>query len=62
MFVAGPSPGGSCSLGLPNGGYRILQEALLASLGGNYALGEELKNLDALTADVTETDVRAVLA
>lgn len=48
-------------LKLPSGGYRIPQGALLASLGGNYALGDELDELDARTAEVTEDDVRGAL-
>jgi len=48
-------------LRLPSGGYRIPQGALLASLGGTYALGNELDELDARTADVAEDDVRAAL-
>jgi excisionase family DNA binding protein len=34
-------------LRLPGGGYRIPQGALLASLGKNYALGDELEEIDA---------------
>jgi len=48
-------------LKLPGGGYRIPQGALLASLGGNYALGDELEEIEARTAGVTEDDVRAAL-
>lgn len=48
-------------LRLPGGGYRIPQGALLASLGGNYALGDELAEIDAGTAGVTEDEVRAAL-
>lgn len=48
-------------LKLPSGGYRIPQGALLASLGGNYALGDELEELDARMAGVTEDEVRAAL-
>ena len=48
-------------LRLPGGGYRIPQGALLASLGGNYSLGDELAEIDAATAGVTEDDVRAAL-
>jgi excisionase family DNA binding protein len=48
-------------LKLPSGGYRIPQGALLASLGGNYALGDELEEIDARMAGVTEDEVRAAL-
>lgn len=48
-------------LRLPGGGYRIPQGALLASLGGNYALGDELEEIDARMAGVTEDEVRAAL-
>jgi excisionase family DNA binding protein len=48
-------------LRLPSGGYRIPQGALLASLGGNYALGDELDEIDARMAGVTEDEVRAAL-
>ena len=48
-------------LKLPGGSYRIPQGALLASLGGNYALGDELEQIDARMAGVTEDDVRAAL-
>lgn len=48
-------------LKLPGGSYRIPQGALLASLGGNYALGDELDEIDARMADVTEDEVRAAL-
>lgn len=48
-------------LKLPSGGYRIPQGALLASLGGNYALGDELEEIDARTEGVTEDDVGAAL-
>lgn len=48
-------------LKLPGGGYRIPQGALLASLGGNYALGDELEKIDARMAGVTEDEVRAAL-
>lgn len=48
-------------LKLPGGGYRIPQGALLGSLGGNYALGEELEEIDARTTGITEDDVRATL-
>jgi len=48
-------------LRLPGGGYRIPQGALLASLGGNYALGDELEEIDARMARVTEDEVRAAL-
>ena len=48
-------------LRLPSGGYRIPQGALLASLGGNYALGDELEEIDARMAGVTEDEVRAAL-
>lgn len=48
-------------LRLPGGGYRIPQGALLASLGGNYALGDELAQIDAGAAGVTEDEVRAAL-
>jgi len=46
---------------LPSGGYRIPQGALLASLGGNYALADELDELDERTGGVGEDDVRAAL-
>ena len=48
-------------LRLPGGGYRIPQGALLASLGGNYALGDELEEINARMAGVTEDEVRATL-
>jgi excisionase family DNA binding protein len=48
-------------LRLPGGGYRIPQGALLASLGGNYALGDELEEIDARMAGVTEDEARAAL-
>ncbi len=48
-------------LRLPGGGYRIPQGALLASLGGNYELGDELEEIDARMADVTEDEVRGAL-
>lgn len=48
-------------LRLPSGGYRIPRGALLASLGGNYALGDELQDLDARMAEVTEEELRAAL-
>jgi excisionase family DNA binding protein len=48
-------------LRLPGGGYRIPQGALLASLGGNYALGDELEEIDARMTGVTEDEVRARL-
>jgi excisionase family DNA binding protein len=48
-------------LKLPGGGYRIPQGALLASLGGNYALGDELEEIDAGMAGVTEDEVRGAL-
>ncbi len=48
-------------LKLPSGGYRIPQGALLASLGGNYSLGDELEEIDARTTGVTEDQVRAAL-
>ncbi len=48
-------------LKLPSGGYRIPQSALLAALGGNYALGDELEEIDARTTRVTEDQVRAAL-
>lgn len=48
-------------LKLPGGGYRIPQGALLASLGGNYALGDELEQIDAAMAGVSEDQVRAAL-
>lgn len=48
-------------LKLPGGGYRIPQGALLASLGGNYDLGDELAEIDASTAGVTEDEVRAAM-
>ena len=46
-------------LRLPGGGYRIPQGALLASLGGNYSLGDELAEIDARTTGLTEDEVRA---
>jgi excisionase family DNA binding protein len=48
-------------LKLPSGGYRIPAGALLASLGGNYALGDELEQLDERMAGVSEDEVRAAL-
>ena len=48
-------------LKLPSGGYRIPQGALLASLGGNYSLGDELEEIDARMAGVTEDEIRAAL-
>jgi excisionase family DNA binding protein len=48
-------------LRLPGGGYRIPQGALLASLRGNYPLGDELEEIDARMAGVTEDEVRAAL-
>jgi hypothetical protein len=48
-------------LRLPSGGYRIPVGALLASLGGNYALGEELDQIEERMAGVSEDDVRAAL-
>lgn len=44
-------------LRLPSGGYRIPQGALLASLGGNYALAVELEEIDARGDGVSEEDV-----
>ncbi len=35
--------------------------SLLASLGGNYALGDELEEIDARTAGLTEDQVRTAL-
>ena len=46
---------------LPGGGYRIPQGALLASLGGNYALGDELEEIEARSAGATEDEVRAAI-
>lgn len=48
-------------LRLPGGGYRIPRGTLLALLGGNYALGDELAEIDAGTVGVTEDEVRAAL-
>ena len=48
-------------LRLPGGGYRIPQGALLASLGGTDQLGDELEEIDARMADVTEDEVRGAL-
>lgn len=48
-------------LKLPSGGYRIPQGALLASLGGNYALADELEETEARMAGVSEDEVRAAL-
>lgn len=48
-------------LKLPSGGYRIPQGALLASLGGNYPLGDELEEIDAAMAGVSEDQARAAL-
>jgi len=49
-------------LKLPSGGYRIPQASLLASLRGTYDLASEIAALDERFADVTEDQVRAVLA
>jgi excisionase family DNA binding protein len=48
-------------LRLPSGGYRIPVGALLASLGGNYVLGDELEQIEERMGDVSEDDVRAAL-
>ena len=48
-------------LKLPGGGYRIPQGALLASLGGNYALGDELEQIDTALAGISDDQVRAAL-
>jgi excisionase family DNA binding protein len=48
-------------LRLPGGGYRIPVGALLASLGGNYALDEELVQIDQHTADVSEEELSEAL-
>lgn len=48
-------------LRLPGGGYRIPQGALLASLGGNYSLGDELEQIDDAMAGVSEDEVQAAL-
>jgi excisionase family DNA binding protein len=48
-------------LKLPRGSYRIPQGALLASLRGNYNLGEELRELDEGNAELTEEQVIAEL-
>jgi excisionase family DNA binding protein len=45
-------------LELPGGSYRIPQGALLGSLRGNYNLAEELDQLDARNAELTEAQVR----
>jgi excisionase family DNA binding protein len=48
-------------LRLPTGGCRIPQDALLASLGGNYDLGDELAALDCTNPEVSDADVRRAL-
>jgi excisionase family DNA binding protein len=48
-------------LRLPSGGYRIPVGALLASLGGNYALGDELEQIEERMGGVSEDDIRAAL-
>ncbi len=49
-------------LKLPDGGYRIPQASLLASLNGIYDLGAGSAALDERFADVTEEQVRAAMA
>jgi excisionase family DNA binding protein len=49
-------------LKLPNGGYRIPQASLLASLSGIYDLGAKSAAFDERFADVTEEQVRAAMA
>jgi hypothetical protein len=46
--------------GCPAGATGSLRE-LLASLGGNYSLGDELAEIDARTTGLTEDEVRAAV-
>lgn len=48
-------------LELPSRGYRIPQNALLASLRGTYDLAAELRELDARQVEMTDDEVRAAL-
>jgi hypothetical protein len=53
---------GAPYLKLPNGGYRIPQASLLASLNGIYDLEAECAAFDERFANVTEEQVRAAMA
>lgn len=48
-------------LELPGREYRVPQGALLASLHGNYDLGEELAKLDERHGSLKEDEVRAAM-
>jgi excisionase family DNA binding protein len=46
---------------LPGGDYRIPLAGLLASLSGTYRLDEEIRELDARHAELSDQDVQAAL-
>ncbi len=48
-------------LALPGGHYRIPQGALLASLGHNFDLAGELREIDEWSSGLTEDDIAAAL-